>query len=136
MYLLDTNVLSEMRKGRRCDPAVVRWAEPVDAANLWISVMALGEIRNGIDRLKPRDPATAVHLEKWLQGIHQRYENRILPVTAEIAEEWGRLNAVRPLPTADSLMVATANVHRLIFVTRNTKDLTGARVKLLDPFAG
>lgn len=134
MYLLDTNVLSEMRKGRRCDPAVARWAEPVDAANLWISVMALGEIRNGIDRLMPRDPATANHLGKWLQGIHQRYENRILPITLEIAEEWGRLNAIRPLPTADSLMAATANVHRLILVTRNTQDLADAHVKLLNPF--
>jgi predicted nucleic acid-binding protein len=136
VYLLDSNVLSEMRKGHRCHPAVARWVEPVEAANLWISVMALGEIRNGIDRLMPRDPATANHFEKWLQGIPQKYENRILPVTAEIAEEWGRLNAVRPLPVADSLMAATANVHQLILVTRNTKDMAGARVKVLNPFEG
>ncbi|MBC8325621.1 MAG: type II toxin-antitoxin system VapC family toxin [Verrucomicrobia subdivision 3 bacterium] len=125
-----------MRKGRRCDSAVARWVEPVDAANLWISVLALVEIRNGIDRLKPRDPATAKHLEIWLQNIHQRYENRILPVTSMIAVEWGRLNAMRPLPVADSLMAATANVHGLIFVTRNTKDLAETGVRFLDPFAG
>jgi hypothetical protein len=134
VYLLDTNILSEIRKGRRCDPVVSRWAQPVDASNLWVSVIALGEIQNGVDRLAPRDPVTANHLENWLQNIHQRYANRILPVTLEIAGEWGRLNAVRPLPVADSLMAATANVHGLTFVTRDVKALAGSGVKLLNPF--
>jgi hypothetical protein len=98
--------------------------------------MALGEIRNGIDRLIGRDPDTANRLETWLGTVYEKFQDGILPVTAEIAEEWGRLDAIRPLPLADSLMAATANMHRLTFVTCNTRDFADTGVKLLDPFAG
>lgn len=134
MYLLDTNILSELRKGRRCHPAVSDWARPIEESNLWVSVIALGEIRKGIDMLLPRDPITANHLERWLQEICVQYSNNILLVTLEVAEEWGRLNAVRPMPAADSLMAATANVHRLTLVTRNTGDLAATGTRLLNPF--
>ena len=135
MYLLDTNILSELRKGQRCDANVRRWAEgELIGSKGYVSVMALGEIRNGIDRLIGRDPETAHRLEVWLGTVYEQFQDGILPVTLEIAEEWGRLNAIRPLPTADSLMAATANVHRLILVTRNTQDLADAHVKLLNPF--
>ena len=79
----------------------------------------LGEIRQGIERLKPRDPTAANRLEVWLQGLYGLFGERVLPITREIAEEWGRLNAQRPLPAADSLLGATANVHRLVLATRN-----------------
>ena len=137
MYLLDTNILSELRKGSRCDTNVRRWAEEeLINSTGYVSVMALGEIRNGIDRLIGRDPETAKRLEVWLGTIYEKFQDGILPVTTEIAEEWGRLNAIRPLPVADSLMAATANVHRLIFVTRDAKTLRDTGVKLLNPFEG
>jgi hypothetical protein len=137
MYLLDTNILSELRKGSRCDTNVRRWAEEeLINSKGYVSVMALGEIRNGIDRLIGRDPDTANRLETWLGTVYEKFQDGILPVTAEIAEEWGRLDAIRPLPLADSLMAATANMHRLTFVTCNTRDFADTGVKLLDPFAG
>lgn len=135
MYLLDTNILSELRKGQRCDANVRRWAEgELIGSKGYVSVMALGEIRNGIDRLIGRDPETAHRLEVWLGTVYEQFQDGILPITLEIAEEWGRMNAVRSLPVADSLMAATANVHGLFFVTRDVKPLTNAGVKLLNPF--
>ena len=103
-YLLDTNILSELRKGARCDPAVAAWAQaelmPHQGA---MSVIALGEIRKGIERIAGRDPAAAANLNDWLDGLCARFGERILPVSAQVADEWGRLNARRPLPAADSL---------------------------------
>ena len=135
MYLLDTNILSELRKGRRAHPAVQAWAtaELIPSVG-YVSVIALGEIRNGIERLARRDPAAAAVLEQWLLRLVADYAERILPVTREIADEWGRLNVTRSLPTADSLMAATARVHGFTFVTRNTADLAGTGTALLDPF--
>ena len=134
-YLLDTNILSELRKRDRCDPAVAAWAQAELAPHQGaVSVIALGEIRKGVERLKRRDPTAAAHLESWLQGLYRLFGERILPVTREIAEEWGRLNAQRPLPAADSLLAATANVHRLILATRNVRDLHGIGVQLVNPF--
>ena len=99
-----------------------------------VSVIALGEIRQGIERLNHRDATAATRLEVWLQGLYGLFSERILPITREIAEEWGRLNAQRPLPAADSLLGATANVHRLILATRNVKDLDRTGVELVNPF--
>lgn len=134
-YLLDTNILSELRKGERCDTAVAAWAQ----AELMLhqgamSVIALGEIRKGIELITRRDPAAAANLNDWLDGLCARFGERILPISAQIADEWGRLNARRPLPAADSLLAATANVHRLILATRNTADLRQVEVKLVNPF--
>lgn len=134
MYLLDTNVLSELRKADRCHLGVKKWADSVSPKNLWVSVIALAEIVKGISLIERRDPKSALHLEKWLENLHNKYAGRTLPITLEIAEEWGRMNAVRSLPVADSLMAATANVHGLFFVTRDVKPLTKTGVKLLNPF--
>lgn len=136
MYLLDTNVLSELRKTDRRHPAVNVWAEMVAPEELWVSVVALGEIHQGIVQIRQRDPESASNLGNWLARLHQNFGERILPVTLDVAKEWGRLNAPRPLPAADSLMAATANVHGLIFVTRDVKGLAGTGVKLLNPFQG
>mgnify|MGYP001217449509 CR=1 FL=1 len=81
-----------------------------------------------------RDPTAANRLEVWLQGLYGLFGERVLPITREIAEEWGRLNAQRPLPAADSLLGATANVHRLVLATRNVKDLDRTGVELVNPF--
>lgn len=135
MFLLDTNILSELRKGRPAHPPVQAWA----AAELipgrgYVSVIALGEIRSGIDRLARRDSEGAAVLDHWHLSLAADYADRVLPVTREIADEWGRLNVTRTLPTADSLMAATARVHGLAFATRNTADLADTETALLDPF--
>ena len=135
LYLLDTNVLSELRKGPRCDPAVAAW----ERTELFVhkgavSVIVLGEIRRGIELIALRDPVSGSRLESWFQGLCRNYSDRILPVTHEIAEEWGRLNARRPLPAADSLLAATANVHGLILATRNVGDLAEVGVRVTNPF--
>jgi len=134
-YLLDTNVISELRKGNRCDPAVTAWEQaeliPFGGA---LSVITLGEIRKGIDLIAQRDPRQAAALDSWLQGINQQYGDRILPITREVAEEWGRLNAKRPLPAVDSLLGATANVNHLVFVTRNVNDLRDVGISVVNPF--
>lgn len=134
-YLLDTSVISELRKGSRCDSSVSAWEKaeliPHGAA---VSVITVGEIRKGIDLIKHRDPQQAAGLEAWLVGLHQSFANRILPVTVDIAEEWGRLNAIRPLPAVDSLLGATANIHGLILATRNVDDLRGVGLRVVNPF--
>lgn len=135
LYLLDTNVLSELRKGPRCDPAVAAWERAELAARKGgLSVIVIGEIRKGIELIASRDPASGSRLESWFQGLLRNYSDRILPVTREIAEEWGRLNARRPLPAADSLLGATANVHGLILATRNVGDFSEVGVRVTNPF--
>ncbi|MGI8916416.1 MAG: type II toxin-antitoxin system VapC family toxin [Chloroflexota bacterium] len=131
--LLDTNVISEVRKPVQ-NAGVQQWFAGVRAEELFLSVMVAGEIRRGIERLRRRDPAQASVYETWLGTLRRDYVDRILPVTAEIAEEWGRLNDVDPLPVIDGLLAATARVHGLILVTRNTDDFARTGVRLLNPF--
>jgi predicted nucleic acid-binding protein len=134
-YLLDTNIVSELRKAARCDSAVAAWVRHELAAHGGaISVITIGEIRKGIDLISQRDPQQAASLESWLQGLYQNYSSRILPVSAAIAEEWGRLNAVRPLAAVDSILGATANVHKLVLATRNVSDLQNVGVNVVNPF--
>jgi predicted nucleic acid-binding protein len=132
-YLLDTNVVSEVRR-RRPDRGVMQWFDSVRADELYLSVMVVGEIRHGIERLARRDPGRAGVFEKWLIDLQELYGNRVVPVTAAIAEVWGRLNAGDPLPVVDSLMAATALVHGWTFVTRNTADVVQTGVRLINPF--
>lgn len=135
-YLLDTNVASETRKGRRTDPGVLAWLESVDDARLFLSVLVAGEIRKGIEQARPRDPVKARALENWLSGLEKEFADRMLPVTAFIADQWGRLSAIRPISTTDGLLAATALAHDLTFVTRNVGDVEHTGVRLLNPFAG
>lgn len=132
-WLLDTNVVSEVRKPSG-DASVKAWFESVDGRDLHVSVLLLGEVRQGIERLRQRDAATARVYEEWLARLRQDFADRIIPVSAAIAEEWGRLNAARPLPAIDGLLAATAIVSGLTFVTRNTKDVAPTGVALLNPF--
>jgi toxin FitB len=133
-FLLDTNVLSEARKPRG-DPAIKRWMKTVAGRDLYLSVLVVGEIRQGIERLRRRDPDQADVFESWLGRLRQEYAERILDVTAEVAEEWGRMNVPHPLPAVDALLAATAKIHGLTLVTRNTGDLRRTGAKLLNPFA-
>jgi predicted nucleic acid-binding protein len=131
-FLLDTNAVSEIRRGR--DPNVRAWAAAVRDADLHLSVMTLGEIRTGIDRLRERDPTQADAFTRWLGDLRKRFADRILPVDARVADEWGRLNAAAVHNTVDSLIAATARIHELTVVTRNTKDFQGCDVPLLTPW--
>ena len=133
-FILDTNIISEARKGLRADAGVRRWLDSVRTENLHLSVLVVGEVRQGIEGLRRRDPVQAGHLETWLSELRWRYAERILPVDQEIAEEWGRMNAPDPFSTRDSLMAATAKVRGMTFVTRNTRDVARTGARLLNPF--
>ena len=134
-YLIDTNVISELRKGDRCDPAVAAWWAKVDENELWTSALVLGEIRRGIELARRRDPQKAKALEAWLEEVISGFGDRVLHVDAQVADEWGRMNAIRPLPVIDALLAATARANGLIFVARNGTDVQGVGVDILNPFA-
>lgn len=133
-YLIDTNIISELRKGDRCDPAVAAWWAKVDENELWTSALVLGEIRRGIELARRHDPQKAKVLESWLEEVIYGFGDRILDVDAQVADEWGRMNAIRPLPVIDALIAATARANSLTFVTRNVSDVQGVGVDLLNPF--
>jgi predicted nucleic acid-binding protein len=134
-WLLDTTVISQIRKGSRGDPGVARWAaDRQDDA--WLSVLTIGEIRRGIELKRRKDEVTARHLEIWLQGLLGCFESRILPINDRVAEVWGRLNVPDPRPTVPTLLAATAIVHGLTLVTRNVSDVAGTGAKVLNPFEG
>lgn len=134
-YLIDTNVISELRKGDRCDPGVAEWWAKVGEDELWISALVLGEIRRGIELSRRRDPQKAKALEAWLEEVVAGFGHRVLQVDEQVADEWGRMNAIRPLPVIDALIAATARANGLIFVTRNGSDVQGVGVDILNPFA-
>ena len=133
--LLDTNVISEVRKKERCQPSVARWWAGVDQDQIYLSALALGEIRRGIELVRSRDPAQAQALERWLNALADGFRERILPVDHPVAEEWGRMNALRTFPVIDGLLAATAKVYDLTLVTRDVDDLADCGARLLDPFA-
>jgi predicted nucleic acid-binding protein len=133
-YLLDTNVVSEARKPDG-NPYVRSWLATVRGDELYLSVLVLGEIRQGVERLRRRDPQQAGVYEAWLATLRRDYADRIVPVDADIAEAWGRLNVPDSRPVIDGLLAATARVRDLILVSRNTADLARTGVRLLNPFA-
>jgi predicted nucleic acid-binding protein len=132
-YLLDTNVVSEGRKPR-ADPNVAAWMRSVPRTSMFVSALVIGELRRGIELLYRRDRQRATALNRWLQELLHEYDNRILPVTVEIAEEWGRMNVPDRLPAVDGLLAATATIHRMTLVTRDTGRLEHYGVNILNPF--
>jgi predicted nucleic acid-binding protein len=132
-YLLDTNVLAEVSR-LRGDAGVKRWISSVPTEDLYLSVLTLGEVRRGIVLLSRRDQRQAEVYEAWLITVLRNYADRVLPVDAEAAEEWGRMNVPDPVSIIDGLMAATAKVRNMTFVTRNTSDVTRTGVRLLNPF--
>lgn len=133
-WLLDTNILSELRKGPGCHPNVAKWAKDLDPDATHVSVLTLGEIRRGIDRIRRRDEPQAKVLEAWLEQIRRAFAGRILEVTEEVAEAWGRGDVPDTKPAVDGLLSATAKVHHLTLVTRNTRDVIGTGAAVLNPF--
>ena len=135
-YLIDTNVLSELRR-KKPDPKVVNWLSQRPPSQLYVSVLTLGEIRKGIEQLGMTDVTRKAALLDWLEMELPRYfGQRLLGIDANVAETWGKLvaKAGRPLPAIDSLLAATAITHQLVVVTRNTKDFSDMEVDVLDPW--
>jgi len=134
MFLLDTNVISEIRKGSRCDRNVAAWYGSTEARDLYLSVLVTGEIRRGIERVRPRDPERASVFEQWLASIDIAFAGRILPVDRAVADEWGKFSALRTIPVPDALLAATASVHGMTLTTRNETDVAGLGIAVLNPF--
>ena len=134
-YLLDTNVVSELRKGPRCDPGVASWFAGISSEEIYLSALILGEIRKGVENIRRRDQAAAEALEGWFQELVATHSDRILPIDQAIAEQWGRFNVPDPLPVLDGLLAATASVYSLTLVTRNLKHVHRTGVDCLNPFS-
>lgn len=133
-YLIDTNIISEVRKGARCDVNVAEWWRDVPEEDLWLSALVLGEIRRGVELARRRDPTKAAALEAWLNELISGFGDRILALDAVVAEEWGRISAIRTVPVIDALLAATAKANGLVLVTRNTADVAGLDIEVLNPF--
>lgn len=134
-YLLDTNVISELRKGERADANVRAWFSGLADEEIYLSVLTIGEIRRGVENVRRRDLDSAAALDSWLARLGEAHRDRILPVDRAIAEEWGRMNVPDPLPVVDGLLAATAKVAGLTSATRNVANVEGSGVELVDPFS-
>ncbi|SFB57242.1 hypothetical protein SAMN03159496_05270 [Rhizobium sp. NFR07] len=131
MYLVDTNIVSEARRGT---PEAVSWLRSVNPLSVHMSALTLGEIMRGIALKQKADPRAAAHLTEWLRKLRHDHLDRILPVTDEISVEWGRIAAIRPRGDIDGLIAATAIVHDLILVTRNVKDFQDTDATVISPW--
>ena len=132
-FLVDTNVLSEARKGARANASVTSWLR-AHRDRLYLSVLVTGEIRRGIETIRHRDARAAAHLERWLREVETQFEERVLAIDGLVADRWGRIAAERPVSTIDGLLAATALVHGLTLATRNVRDVAGAGVPCVNPF--
>ncbi len=138
MFLLDTNVVSELRKVRsgKADACVAAWADSVDTGDLFLSVISLQELEIGILLAERRDPAQGGQLRAWLEGhVLPAFAGRILAVDVAVARRSARLHVPDPRPVRDGLIAATALVHGLTVVTRNVGDFAPTGVALLDPWS-
>jgi predicted nucleic acid-binding protein len=136
-FLLDTNCISELVRPTP-DPGVIEWMEAADEQKLFLSVLTIGEIRKGLTGLAAGKRRT--RLEAWLvMDLQSRFDGRILPIEAGIADRWGAMSAEakrrgKPLAIIDGLLAATAQQHKLTVVTRNTSDFAITQVSLINPW--
>jgi predicted nucleic acid-binding protein len=133
-YLIDTNIISEVRKGDRCDVHVSAWYASISDGDIFLSTLVLGEIRKGIELARPSDPDKAAALERWLRQVEAMFDGRVLGIDNAVSDQWGRLSAIRPIPVIDGLLAATALVNGLTLVTRNDRDVAGLGAVVLNPF--
>ena len=133
-YLLDTNVVSELRKRERADADVRRWFGRHAGDEFWLSVLVVGELRRGVELIVRRDPDAARALRTWLDSTISDFADRVLPITIEISERWALLSVPDPVPVIDGLLAATAIEHDLTLVTRNTTDIDRTGVACINPF--
>lgn len=134
MYLIDTNVISELRKRGRCDSRVASWWASVNDSDLFLSVLVLGEVRQGIEQVRGHDAVKVRALEKWLSAVTEAFRGRILGIDQSVADVWGSIQAKRPTPVIDGLLAATAIVHDLTLATRNVADVEHCGARIINPF--
>ena len=136
-YLLDTNIVSELRKGDRGNRKLAEWYHRRDKRELFLSVITLAEIRRGIALIRRRDPFQAAALERWCDTLQREFGRvgHLLSVDPAQAAAWGELMSLRSLPILDAFLAATASTHQLTLVTRNEADFAGLPVDLENPFA-
>jgi predicted nucleic acid-binding protein len=133
-YLVDTNVISEVRKGQRCHESVAAWWSTVAPEEIFLSVLTIGEIRKGVESVRRRDARSASTLEAWLLRLISHYRDQILTIELDIVEEWGWMSVPDPLPVIDGLLAATAKVRGLTLVTRNVTDIARTGVDSFNPW--
>jgi toxin FitB len=134
-FLLDTNVISEIRKRERAHPNVAQWVAQTPVKDIGTSVIVLAEIRRGIESKRRNNPHQAEGFDRWFAQMRTRLGDRVLTIDEPIAEAWAYLGVPDQIPFVDGLLAATAKVHGLTLVTRNTKDVVRTGVSVLDPFA-
>jgi len=133
-YLIDTNIISEVRKGDRCDAKVSEWYASIADEDLFLSTLVLGEIRKGVELARPRDAGKATALERWLRDVKAAFGGRVLGIDNAVSDQWGRMSAIRTVPVIDGLLAATAVTNGLTLVTRNDRDIAGLGATVLNPF--
>lgn len=129
-YLIDTNIISEVRKQHRCDPNVATWFASIENSELFLS-----ENGKGIEKCRAHDAAKASALATWLDDVRVAFDGRILSIDQAVVVEWGRMSSIRSVPVIDALLAATAKVHGLTLVTRNVTHVADLGAAVLDPFA-
>jgi len=137
MYLIDTNIISELRKGHKANSGVREFFDKVVQENIpiYISAITIGELQRGVDLIFHRgDEAQGKLLENWLNTLLEQYQDNILAIDSEIALLWGKLRVPRHEHALDKLIAATGIIYDLIIVTRNTKDFENTGVRVLNPF--
>ncbi len=135
MYLIDTNVISEMRKGAGAHPGVVAFFGALDTDQLYLAVQTVGELRGGLERIRQRgDAAQAQRLQDWLDILLADYESHVLDFDIDCAQIWSRLMAPGPQNPVDKQIAAIALIHDLCVVTRNIRDFDATGVRLLNPW--
>jgi len=137
-YLLDTNVVSELRKGDRANSGLAAWYRERDKRELYLSVITLAELRRGIALIGHRDARQAESLDRWSRTLQRGFSRagHLLTLRPAEALAWGELMAIRPLPILDAFLAATAKTHNLTLVTRNRADFAELPVTLENPFSG
>ena len=133
-YLLDTNVVSELRKSGRGDTHLRHWFSAHRDDEFWLSVLVVGELRRGVELIARRDAPAAQTLRTWLESIASEFSDRILPVTMAISERWALISVPDPVPVVDGLLAATAIEHKLTLVTRNVADVSRTGAAFVNPF--
>lgn len=133
-YLIDTNIISEVRKGERCDTHVSAWYASIADEDLFLSTLVLGEIRKGIELARPRDAGKAVALERWLREVETAFGARVLGIDNAVPDQWGRMSAIRPVPVIDGLLAGNSIGQWLDAGDAQRSDVVGLGATVLNPF--
>jgi predicted nucleic acid-binding protein len=133
-FLIDTNVVSELRKKKRANRLVLDWFSKLSDSDIFLSVLTISELKRGIERMSVRDPRQAAVLNSWLTGLVASFGDRILPIDLNVATEWGSLPSRDTLPVIDALIGATARCYGLTVATRNLKDISRTGAVCMNPF--